>query len=202
MPLPWIVSFVLTIGASYVVNKLFAPEPPTPPEDLGDQQRSRATPTATLPVLYGDWDTTGQEIYLGSNRTNTVGYFAVALGSIPAGATVSFDRIIVDDIEVTLDTSGNVISGVDQAGESVDKYNGRLTFVRYAGGRSPLLEINTTDWNTSFIADRVAYVAIALDRDRDAGIVQLPTNIRFTGTSSINNPATAVSRCLQMTVLA
>ena len=196
MPIPWIVSFALAVGASYVVNRLFAPPVPTGPADMGDQQRSRAASTATLPVLHGSWDTTGREIYLGANTDNTIGYFAIALGSIPDGASITFDKVIVDDIEVTLDADGNVTAGIDQSGNPVDKYNSRLRFIRHAGGRSALLEGNTNDWNASFVADRVAYASVSLDRDREAGLVQLPQNIRFTGASSANNPADAVEQML------
>ena len=98
MPLPWIISFALSVGASYVINRLFAPPVPTGPADMGDQQRSQANPAAIPPALFGNWDTTGREIYLGANDNNSIGYFAIALGILPPGATTSFDKIIIDDL--------------------------------------------------------------------------------------------------------
>ena len=147
-------------------------------------------PRATLNALYGRWTTFGQEIYLGANADNTRGFYAIALGIIPPSSTISFNRVFADDIQLTLDADGNVVSGSDPNGNVVDKYNGRLRIIRYAGGRSTVLEAQP-DWNETFIADRVAYAAVELDRDTTAGLVQLP-QLRFTGSNSRNNPADAV----------
>ena len=190
MILPQILSFLFTLGAAYVVGQIFRPSAPAGPRDPGSEQRSRANPRAVLNALYGRWTTFGQEIYLGANADNTRGFYAIALGIIPPSSTISFNRVFADDIQLTLDADGNVVSGSDPNGNVVDKYNGRLRIIRYAGGRSTVLEAQP-DWNETFIADRVAYAAVELDRDTTAGLVQLP-QLRFTGSNSRNNPADAV----------
>ena len=104
--------------------------------------------------------------------------------------SITFNRVFADDIQLTLDADGRVVSGTDPNGNAVDKYNGLIRIVTQAGGRSTILEAQP-DWNETFIADRVAYAAVELDRDTAAGVVQLP-QLRFTGTCDRNNPADAV----------
>ena len=190
MILPQILSFLFTLGAAYVVGQIFRPSAPAGPRDPGSEQRSRANPRATLNALYGRWTTFGQEIYLGASTDNTRGFYAIALGIIPPTATITFNRVFADDIQLTLDADGRVVSGTDPNGNLVTKYNGLIRIVRYNGGRSTILEAQP-DWNETFIADRVAYAAVELDRDTAAGVVQLP-QLRFTGTCDRNNPADAV----------
>ena len=190
MILPQILSFLFTLGASYVIGQIFRPSAPAAPRDPGSEQRSRANPRAVLNALYGRWTTFGQEIYLGASTDSTRGFYAIALGIIPPNATISFGRVFADDIQLTLDADGRVISGTDPNGNTVDKYNGLIRVIMYNGGRSTVLEAQP-DWNETFIADRVAYAAVELDRDTAAGVVQLP-QLRFTGTCDRNNPADAV----------
>ena len=190
MILPQILSFLFTLGAAYVVGQIFRPSAPAGPRDPGSEQRSRANPRAVLNALYGRWTTFGQEIYLGANADNTRGFYAIALGIIPPNGNITFNRVFADDIQLTLDADGMVVAGSDPNGMAIDKYNGRIRIVRYAGGRSTLLEAQP-DWDETFIADRVVYAAVELDRDTAAGLVQLP-QLRFTGECDRNNPADAV----------
>ena len=196
MIFPSFVQLLFTIGAYFIVDRIFAPSSPVIDQrDDGTQQRSRANPLHTLNPLYGNWHTYGQDIYLGASADNTRGYYAIALGLIPEGASITFTEVIIDDITVTLNANGLVTAGVDPNGVAVDRYNGLIQIERYAGGRSTFLENAVTDWDSTFIADRVAYAVVQLDRDREAGVVQLP-QIRFVGVSSSNNPADAVQDML------
>ena len=103
------------IGAAWLVNRLF-PGPNSradTPADPGTEQRSRATSQGVINPLYGQWESFGQDIYIGASADNTLGYYAIALGMLPPSSTITIGNIYADDAILTLDADGNVTGATD-----------------------------------------------------------------------------------------
>ena len=123
----------------------------------------------------------------------------IALGEGPVN---SIDRIFWDDIELTLDATGMVTSGLDRAGNVIDRLNGLIQVEQFLGDPNNNFATNLSnafpEWTVNHRMTSIAYVVVRVIYSPDNDVRSL-NDMRFIGTAPINNPARAVRDQLQNT---
>ena len=163
-----------------------------PVEDPGVEQRLGANTQNRVPILYGQFMQRGSLTYAEISADRQTLYTVITLGE---GPITSIDKIFWDDIELTLDAAGEVVSGVDVEGNAVTRLTGQLNVQTYLGtavaNNSTYLEGLVTDWTSNHKMTNLVYAVVTVRYNRDNDVTNL-SDMRFIGTAPINSPAEAV----------
>ena len=186
----------LAAGTGHLLGVFDTPEGPSY-SDPGVDQRSRARTGNKLPALYGSFMTRGIEMYQAVTADRTQLWTVIALGE---GPITSLDRILWDDIELTLDADGVVTGGTDIDGNPVTRLNGLIQVERFLGdvnnNFATALSAAFPEWTTNHRMNQVAYVVVRVTYSPDNDVRAL-NDMRFIGTAPISNPGLAVRDQLQ-----
>ena len=165
--------------------------------DPGVDQRSRANTQNKLPVLYGSFMTRGLEMYQSVTADRTGLWTVIALGE---GSVSSIDRIFWDDLELTLDSRGQVTSATDRDGNTVDRLNGLIQIDTFLGepNNNFASRLNNAfpEWTVNHRMTSITYVVVTVTYSPDNDVRSL-NDMRFIGTAPVSNPAAAVRDQLQ-----
>ena len=180
-----IARMALSVAASFVINKLFAPDVPNQSggnfpsiPDQGVQQRLSTNTENKLPVVYGESRVFGSIWFADISADNQTMAFIIPLCEGPIEA---INDIYWDDWRLTLDGNGNVTQATDRDGETDDFLNGNLKIIKYTnGGRCTNMENFSSKWNTNS-ANRqlpnMAYLYAELNYDRDKSVTGLTNKL-------------------------
>ena len=175
----------LSVAASFVVNKLFAPDvpnggSPNAPSvpDQGVQQRLSTNTENKLPVVYGESRVFGSIWFADISSDNQTMAFIIPLCEGPIEA---INDIYWDDWKLTLDGGGNVTNATDRDGQTDDFLNGNLQIIKYTnGGRCTNMENFSSKWNTNSAQrtmPNMAYLYAELNYDRDKSVTGLTNKL-------------------------
>lgn len=196
-----IASLAINMAISYVVNKMFAPDPPQAPgmpPDPGVKQRLPSDPSNKLPVVYGESRVRGQITHAAISSNNQKMFYIIPLSE---GPVESIGGIQWNDNQLTMTGSGitknftqaltpgvlyDVQSTASNHGDDAsvtDFLTGNMRVRVYPeGGRCSEMEANDSNW-LSNAANRtmpdVAYVYVELTYDREAGVTGLANDLSF-----------------------
>ena len=131
----------------------------------------------------------------GADRTQL--WTVIALGE---GPITSLDRILWDDIELTLDANGVVTGATDVDGNAIDRLNGLIQVETFLGDTANNFATNLSttfpEWTMNHRMSSIAYVVVRVTYSPDNDVRSL-NDMRFIGTAPISNPARAVIDQLQ-----
>ena len=188
----------LAAGTGHLLGVFDTPEGPSY-SDPGVDQRSRANTQNKLPALYGSFMTRGIEMYQAVTEDRTQLYTVIALGE---GPITRIDRILWDDITLTLGSDGVVTGATDVDGNAVDRLNGLIQVEQFLGNETGNFDSNLSsvfpEWTVNHRMSRIAYVTVRVTYSPDNDVRSL-NDMRFIGTAPISNPAQAVRDQLQNT---
>lgn len=165
-------------------------------EDQGVNLRLPANTTNRVPILYGSWQTRGIITYAEISDDRQTLRTVLTLGEGPAS---SITTIQWQDLTLTIDSDGDVTGATDIDGNDVDRLNGLINVQTYLGDTtsnfSDYLDNASDTWGDAHKMTELVYAVVTVTYNRDAQVTGL-ADMRFTGTSAINDPADAVKDLL------
>jgi hypothetical protein len=172
-----IIRMALSVAVSFITNKLFAPDVPSPGDgapDQGVKQRIASDPNNKLPVVYGNSRVFGSITFADITSDNQKMAFIISLCE---GPIENIGNIWWDNYQLTLDNDGNVTNAVDASGNSDDFLNGNLVIKKFkAGGRCSPMESFSSKWANNAenrTMPDVAYLYVELKYNRDESVTGL-----------------------------
>ena len=182
----------LAAGVGHLTGAFDTPSGLGQVEDPGVDQRLAANTQNRIPILYGQFMQRGSVVYFEVSEDRKTLYTVITIGEGPVS---SIDRVLWDDITVTLGADGEVIAGTSVEGDAVDRLNGNINIQLYGGNatgnNSTYLEGLVDDWTSAHKMTNLVYAVVTVRYNRENDVVGL-SDMRFIGTAPISDPSDAV----------